>query len=114
MGTSTTGFNQMKKIVIALSAAMLLGACAQDQAAAPAPARAPAPVAAAPAPTRTTQTATVTATTLSLRASASTRARRVATLRRGTEVQVLDVSGNWAHVMAGSSEGYVMKNFLRM
>jgi 2',3'-cyclic-nucleotide 2'-phosphodiesterase/3'-nucleotidase len=111
MGTSTTGFKQMKKIVLALSAAMVLAACSQDQAAPP-PAAAPAPVAAAPAPA--TQTATVTATTLSLRASASTRARRVATLRRGTEVQVMDVNGNWAHVMAGSSEGYVQKNYLRM
>ena len=112
MGTETTGFNQMKKIVLALTAAMALAACAQDQAAAPAGTPAPAPVAAAPAPM--THTATVTATTANLRATGSNRARVVARLRRGTEVEVLESGGAWTKVRAGQNEGYIFSRSLRM
>ena len=111
MGTSTTGFNQMKKIVLALTAAMALAACSQDQAAAPATA-APAPVAAAPAPQ--TQMATVSATTANLRASGSNRARVVARLRRGTQVEVLESGGQWTKVRSGQNEGYVFSRSLQM
>ena len=105
----------MKKIIMALTAAMALAACSQNQppsqAAAAAPTRSPAAATpAAPA----TQPATVTATTLSLRATASRTGRRIATLRQGDEVQVLDVTDNWAHVMAGASEGYVEREYLRI
>jgi uncharacterized protein YgiM (DUF1202 family) len=106
----------MKKIVMALTAAMALAACSQDQppsqaAAATSPA-AGAPRAAPTAPA--TQRATVTASTLSLRATPSRTGRRIATLRQGDEVQVLDVTDNWAHVMVGASEGHVEREYLRI
>ena len=107
----------MKKTVMALTAAMALAACSQDQPPAPAAAAAPAPapLPAAVAPTApATQPATVTASTLSLRATASRTGRRIATLRRGAEVQVVDISDNWAHVLVGTSEGYVEKRYLRI
>ena len=99
----------MKKIVMALTAAMALAACSQNQP----PAPAPLPAAVAPA-APATQPATVTASTLSLRATASRTGRRIATLHQGDEVQVMDVTDNWAHVMVGASEGYVEKNSLRI
>jgi uncharacterized protein YgiM (DUF1202 family) len=115
MGTSTTGFNQMKKIVLALTAAMALAACSQDQSSAP-PASAspaPAPVAAAPAPQ--SQMATVSATTANLRASGSNRAHVIARLRRGTQVEVLEAGGGaWTHVRSGQNEGYIYSRSLQM
>jgi uncharacterized protein YgiM (DUF1202 family) len=115
MRTSTAGFKQMQKIIMALTAAMALASCSQDQppsqAAAAAPGISPAAATrAAPA----TQRATVTASTLSLRATASRTGRRIATLHRDDEVQVLDVTDNWAHVMVGASEGYVEREYLRI
>lgn len=102
----------MKKIALALTAAMALAACAQDQAAAPAPTPAPAPVAAAPA-TRMAM-ATVSATTANLRATGSNRARVLARLRRGTEVEVLESGGAWTKVRAGQNEGFIYTRSLRM
>ncbi|MBL8837475.1 MAG: SH3 domain-containing protein [Alphaproteobacteria bacterium] len=103
----------MKKIVLALSASLLLAACAQDQAAAPAPApaRAATPAVAAAAPAA--RTATVSATTANLRAQPNNRARVLARLRRGTEVQVMETSGQWTKVMSGSNEGYIFSRSLR-
>lgn len=103
----------MKKIVLALSTSLLLAACAQDQATAPAaPAPAPAPaVAAAPAPAA--RTATVSATTANLRAQPNNRARVLARLRRGAEVQVLETSGQWTKVQSGANEGYIFSRSLR-
>lgn len=113
MSTSTTGLGQMKKIVLALTAAMALAACAQDNTApAPAATPAPAPVAAAPMPAA--QTATVSATTANLRATGSNRGRVVARLRRGTEVEVLESGATWTKVRAGQNEGYVFTRSLRM
>ena len=103
----------MKKIVLALTAAMALAACSQDQATPP-PAAAPRPVAAAPAPAPQPQTATVSATTANLRASGSNRARVVARLRRGTQVEVLESGGQWTKVRAGQNEGYVFSRSLQM
>jgi uncharacterized protein YgiM (DUF1202 family) len=111
MGTSTTGFNQMKKIVLALTAAMALAACSQDQSSsAPVGTPAPAPVAAAPAPA--TQMATVTATTANLRAAGNNRAHVIARLRRGTQVEVVESSGAWTHVRSGQNEGYIYSRSL--
>jgi uncharacterized protein YgiM (DUF1202 family) len=103
----------MKNIIVTLTAAIGLAACSQDStppqtAAAPPPQAAIAP--AAPA----SQPATVTASTLSLRATASRTGRRIATLHQGDEVQVMDVTDDWAHVMLGASEGYVEKRYLRI
>jgi len=109
------GLKQMKKIIMALTAAMALASCSQGQPQSQATAAAPAlsPAAGAPA-TPATQTATVTASTLSLRQTASRTGRRIATLHQGDEVQVLDVTDNWAHVMVGASEGYVEREYLRI
>jgi uncharacterized protein YgiM (DUF1202 family) len=106
---------QMKKIIMTLTAAMALASCSQDRSPSQAAAAAPAisPAAATPA-APATQTATVTASTLSLRQTASRTGRRIATLHQGDEVQVLDVTDNWAHVMVGASEGYVERNALRI
>ena len=113
MGTSTTGFNLMKKIVLALTAAMALAACSQDQSSAPpAAAPAPAPVAAAPAPA--TQMATVTATTANLRSAGNNRAHVIARLRRGTQVEVLEGGGAWTHVRSGQNDGYIYSRSLQM
>ena len=101
----------MKKFVMAITAAVILASCSRSQPAAPPPA--PAPVATTPA-VPATQRATVTASTLSLRQTASRTGRRIATLHQGDEVQVLDVTDNWAHVMVGASEGYVEKEYLRI
>jgi uncharacterized protein YgiM (DUF1202 family) len=102
----------MKKIVLALSASMLLAACADQSAQAPAPAPAARPVAAAPAPTM--QTATVSATTANLRAAGNNRARVIARLRRGTQVEVVESGGQWTKVRAGQNEGYIFSRSLQM
>ena len=105
----------MKNIIMALTAAMSLAACSQDRAPPPPQAAAPPPPQAALAPAApATQPATITSSTASLRATASRTGRRIATLRQGDEVQVLDVTNTWAHVMAGASEGYVERRYLRI
>ncbi len=58
--------------------------------------------------------ATVSATTANLRATGSNRARVLARLRRGTEVEVLESGGAWTKVRAGQNEGYIYTRSLRM
>lgn len=47
-----------------------------------------------------------------LRSGPDSKSKKIASLRRGTHVQVLDSSGDWAHVRAGKREGYVLKSLL--
>ena len=104
----------MKKFIMVLTAATALAACSQDQPPSRAAAAPPPPPAAVAPAAPATQQASVTASTLSLRATASRTGRRIATLHQGDEVQVMDVTDTWAHVMVGASEGYVEKRYLRI
>jgi hypothetical protein len=104
----------MTKIASALIVStLLLAACGQDQPppARPAPAAqpAPAPVAAGPG----MRTGVVTASSANLRAGPNNRARRIALLPRGTEVDIIEVAGAWAKVRAAGEEGYVFARSLR-
>jgi SH3-like domain-containing protein len=49
-----------------------------------------------------------------LRARPDAKAHKVASLRRGTKLQVIENSGDWTHVKIGKSEGYVMSSLLTM
>ena len=47
-----------------------------------------------------------------LRATPDSKGKKLASLRRGTHVEILDSTGDWAHVRAGKREGYVLKTLL--
>jgi uncharacterized protein YgiM (DUF1202 family) len=47
-----------------------------------------------------------------LRAEANQRSKKLASLRRGTKVQILGTSGDWTKVRAGAQEGYVSTSLL--
>ncbi len=48
-----------------------------------------------------------------LRLHPSASSRRVASLRRGTHVAILDQSGEWLHVRAGHRTGYILGRLVR-
>lgn len=56
--------------------------------------------------------ATVRVKSAILRAEPSTRSKKLASLRRGTKVQVLEDRGDWIRVRAGSQEGFVSSSLL--
>jgi uncharacterized protein YgiM (DUF1202 family) len=58
-------------------------------------------------------TMTVRVKSARLRAEPSAKGKRVASLKRGTKVQVVGTSGDWTQVRAGGQSGYVMTNLLR-
>jgi 2',3'-cyclic-nucleotide 2'-phosphodiesterase/3'-nucleotidase len=103
-----------------LSAA-LIGACDRDRSltrAPPAPSAAAPPAATAPisqpvAPGPSVRTSVVSAASANLREGPSNRARRIASLPRGTEVEVVEFVGAWAKVRTGGNEGYVFARSLR-
>jgi SH3-like domain-containing protein len=49
-----------------------------------------------------------------LRARPDAKSHKVASLRRGTRLQVLESAGDWTHVRVGKSDGYVMSSLLTM
>lgn len=103
----------MKKIVslsIAAAAAIMLGGAAQ--AASP---QAPAPAAAAVS-IRTADTAMVVSHGYAhLRKDPNTKSQILATLKKGTKVEVLEkvAGGKWAHVKSGKVEGYIALSLLK-
>jgi uncharacterized protein YgiM (DUF1202 family) len=103
----------MKKIVsltLAATAAMMLGGAAQ--AASP---QTPAPAAAALS-VRTADTAMVVShTTAHLRKGPNTKSAILATLKKGTKVDVIEkvAGGKWAHVKADKLEGYIAVSLLK-
>src|SRR5262245_35107984 len=107
----------MKRLACALMMTALgLAACGGDQDRQAA--RAPAPVAAAPAalpvaPGPSTRTSVVSAASANLRERPSNTGQRIARLQRGTEVEVIEIAGDWARVRAGGNEGYVFARSLR-
>ncbi len=59
-------------------------------------------------------TATVTARTLNVRQAGNLNAALVATLARGTTVQVHARTGNWYEISAGATHGFVHGDFLHL
>lgn len=49
-----------------------------------------------------------------LRARPDAKSRKLGSLRRGTRLQVLESSGEWAHVRVRSQDGYVLSSLLTM
>jgi uncharacterized protein YgiM (DUF1202 family) len=61
------------------------------------------------------QQAKVSVKSAVLRAQPDPKSKKIASLRRGSRVQVIDTSsGDWVHVRSGKREGYVSKNLLSM
>lgn len=54
----------------------------------------------------------ITAAGLNVRTGPSIEADHIASLPFGTEVEVLETSGKWAHIEAGSVSGWLSANFL--
>lgn len=54
----------------------------------------------------------ITAGALNLRSGPSVTARLIASLPFGTPVEVIETSGNWAHVAVGDAEGWLSTKFL--
>lgn len=54
----------------------------------------------------------ITAGALNLRNGPSVNAGLIASLPLGTPVEVIETSGNWAHVAAGDAEGWLSTRFL--
>lgn len=60
------------------------------------------------------KTGVVTASTLNLREAPSKDSPPVATLSRGTRLEILEISGAWYRVQAGSRTGYVHGDFVKV
>lgn len=57
--------------------------------------------------------ATVRVKSAILRAGPDTKSKKLASLPRGTKLQVMGGSGDWTQVRAGNREGYVSSSLLR-
>jgi uncharacterized protein YgiM (DUF1202 family) len=57
-------------------------------------------------------TATVRVKSAILRAGPDTKSKKLASLRRGTKLQVTGTSGEWTKVKVGAQEGYVSTSLL--
>jgi uncharacterized protein YgiM (DUF1202 family) len=104
----------MKKI-ISISAAAITAALltASAQAASP---QAPASTGNAPAVVQTADVAMVVShATAHVRKDANTKSPVLATLKKGTKVDVIEKSadGKWAHVKSGKVEGYIALSLLK-
>jgi hypothetical protein len=109
----------MRRLLLTLPIAAVAGLALASTAATAGPAasllpeRAPGSVSLMRAQTiATQQQARINVKSAVLRASPDTKGRKVASLRRGARVEILDSSGDWAHVRAGKQEGYVLKTLL--
>ena len=71
-----------------------------------------APAASAP-PTRVSTTVRYTTSSVNLRASANTQSTKLATLARGTKVNLILCGNNWCRVTWQGRTGYVAQNLLR-
>lgn len=60
----------------------------------------------------TSSQATVSVKSAILRSAPNIKSKKLASLQRGTKLQVLDQSGEWTHVRAGTREGYVSSSLL--
>ena len=49
-----------------------------------------------------------------LRARPDSKSRKLASLRRGTRLQVVEASGEWSHVRVRNQDGYVLTSLLTM
>jgi peptidoglycan hydrolase-like protein with peptidoglycan-binding domain len=58
------------------------------------------------------QTGKVTATELNIRKSASSDAEKLRSVKKGTQLTILDTSGDWYKVRFGKVEGYVAKQYV--